>query len=97
MKQKHISSLSRNDKEKRRLKTAKMFKKGKTQAEVAKKFNVTPAATNQWYELWKKGGQEALKSKGHPGFLSKLVEDNRQKLKKILLSGLLGRRKAKLR
>lgn len=87
MKQKHISSLSRNDKEKRRLKAAKMFKKGKTQAEVAKKFNVTPAAANQWYETWKEGGREALKSKGHPGFLSELAEDNRQKLKKILLSG----------
>lgn len=89
MKQKHISSLSRDDKEKRRLKAAKMFKKGKTQAEVAKKFDVTPAAANQWHESWKEGGREALKSKGHPGFLSELAEDNRQKLKKILLSGPL--------
>lgn len=87
MKQKHISSLSRKDKEKRRLKAAKMFEKGKIQAEVARKFNVTPTAANQWYEAWKKGGAKALKSKGHPGFSSELTEDDRKKLKKILLAG----------
>lgn len=87
MKQKHKFSSSRKEMEKRRLKAAKMFEKGKTQAEVARRFKVTPTAASQWHEAWKEGGAEALKSKGHPGFLSEMTEENRQKLKKILLSG----------
>lgn len=87
MKQKHKSSLSRKDKEKRRLKAAKMFKRGKTQAEIARKLKVTPTAVNQWHSAWHKGGRKALKSKGHPGFSSELTQKNREELKRILMDG----------
>lgn len=87
MKQKHKLLLSRKDKEKRRLKAAKMFEKGQSQAAVARKFNITTAAINQWHEAWKRGGAKALKSKGHPGFPSELTETDRRRLKKIILAG----------
>jgi transposase len=87
MKQKHKSSLSRKDKEKRRLKAAKMFEKGKSQAEVAKKFNVTPAAANQWHKAWYEKGKEALKSLGSPGPDSELTDEKRKKFKKAILKG----------
>jgi transposase len=87
MKQKHKSSLSRKDKEKRRLKAAKMFSKGLTQAEVARKLKVTPTAANQWYVVWDKGGSVALKSKGHPGFESELTSKKRQAFKRAILKG----------
>jgi len=79
--------LSRKDKEKRRFKAAKMFKKGVSQVDVARKFNVTPTAVSQWRKAWDKKGEEALKSKGPPGFSSKLTEENRKELKKILKTG----------
>ncbi len=87
MKNKHISSLSREDKEKRRLKAGKMFEKGHTQAEVARKFKVTPTAAKYWHDAWKKGGVNNLKSKGHPGFSSALTGEKKEKLKKIILKG----------
>jgi transposase len=89
MNQKHKPSLSRKDKEKRRLKAAKMFEKGLTQAEVVRKFKVTSAAACQWYEAWKKGGNDALKSKGHPGFESELTSEKKKAFRKAILKGPL--------
>lgn len=87
MKQKHKLSLSRKDKEKRRLKAGKMFKKGFSQAVIARKFKVTPAAVKYWHDAWKKKGFKGLKSKGHPGFPSKFTEEKQKKLKKIIFAG----------
>ena len=87
MKKKHRPSLSRKDKEARRFKAGKMFKRNVSQADVARKLKVTPAAAKYWRDAWKKQGMEGLKSKGHPGFASRLTEDNRKKLKKIILRG----------
>lgn len=87
MKQKHIPSLSRKDKEKRRLKAGRMFEKGDSQAEVSRKFKVSPAAAKYWHDGWKKNGARDLRSKGHPGFASKFTPEKRAKLKKIILKG----------
>lgn len=87
MKQKHKLSLSRKDKEKRRLKAAKMFKNGISQAEIAEKLRVTPAAVSQWHKLWDKSGSEALKSIGCPGPESDLIPEKRKAFKKAILKG----------
>lgn len=87
MKQKHKPSLSRKDKEKRRLRAGKMFEKGMSQAEVARKAGVSTAAAKYWHDAWKKNGQKGLKSKGHPGFASKFTPEKRVKLKNIILKG----------
>lgn len=87
MKQTHISSLSRKDKEKRRFKAGKMLLKGLRQAEIARKLKVSPAAVAQWHAIWLKRGQNGLKSKGHPGFASKFTPEKRAQLKKIILRG----------
>lgn len=84
---KHISSLSRKKREKMRLKAAKLFKKGQSQADIARKFKVTPAAVSYWREAWEKQGIEGLKSKGHPGFESILTEENKILFKKAILKG----------
>ena len=49
MKQKHRQSLSRKDKEKRRIKAAKMFARGMSQTEVARKFKITISTTHLWH------------------------------------------------
>lgn len=87
MKNKHTSSLARKKREKIRLKAAKLFEKNKSQAEVARKFKVTPAAVNYWHKAWEKLGIKGLKSKGHPGFESKLTEEKRVLFKKAILKG----------
>lgn len=87
MKKKHRSLLSRKDKEARRFKAGKMFQKGISQADIARKLKVTPAAVKYWHDAWEKRGMEGLKSKGHPGFVSRLTEKNRKKLKRIILRG----------
>lgn len=87
MKNHHISSLSREAKERRRMKAGSLFKKGVTQAEVARRLRVTPAAVNGWYHSWKQQGMRGLKSKGQTGFPSQMTESDRKKLKQAIVKG----------
>lgn len=87
MRQKHTSSLSHKDKEKRRFKAAKMFEKGSKKSEIAGKLGVTPTAVNQWYKAWEEGGVEALKSIGASGPRSELTPEKRKAFKGAILKG----------
>lgn len=89
MKNKHISSLSRDEREKVRLQAGKLFQQGLTQADIARRFKATPAAVNYWHKAWKRGGINSLKSKGHPGFASKLTPQKRLLFKQAVLKGPL--------
>jgi transposase len=87
MKHKQASLLSRQEKEKRRLKAGKLFENGLTRAEVSRKLKVTEVAACDWYKTWNKQGLEGLKSKGHPGFGSQLSDEDRGKIRKAILKG----------
>jgi putative transposase len=87
MKNKHIASLSREQREQRRLLAAKLFKKNIPQAEIARKLRVTPAAVNYWHIAWEKNGIKGLKSKGPTGFPSKLTPQKRVSFKEAVLKG----------
>lgn len=89
MKNKHITSLSREQRERVRFKAANLFKKNMPQAEIARRLKVTPAAVNYWHIAWKKGGIKGLKSKGQPGFPSKLTPEKRIVFKEAILKGPL--------
>ena len=89
MKYTHISSLTREQKEKVRLRAGKLFKKGVSQADVARKLKVTHPAVSYWYASWKKKGTKGLKSKGHSGFTSKLTEKKKGVFKQAILKGPL--------
>ena len=82
-----MASVSREQRERVRLKAGKLFTKGFTQAEVARRLKVTTAAVHYWHKVWKKKGIKGLKSKGHPGFASGLKEKDRQAFKKAILEG----------
>lgn len=84
---KHISSLSREGREKARLRAGKLFKRGVSQAEVARRFGATRTAALYWYRAWKKKGVKGLKSKGHPGFASRLTTEKRMKFKQAIEQG----------
>ncbi|MEK7082928.1 MAG: winged helix-turn-helix domain-containing protein [Patescibacteria group bacterium] len=87
MKPYHTSSSSRKRLEQRRMRAGKLFRKGLTQAEIARILRVTPAAVNQWYVVWKKRGMSGLKSKGHPGVETALTKEKAEKLKRAILKG----------
>jgi len=88
--QSHTSSLSRRDRqvlEKRRLKAAKLFEKGKTPSQVARFFGVTAEAARLWKLSWQKKGIQGLKSKGKPGPKPRLTEAKKKKVQQALLKG----------
>lgn len=84
---KHISSLSREKREKVRLKAGKLFKQSISQAEIARRLKVTPAAVNYWHKDYRKQGLNGLKSKGHPGFESGLGEEEKLLFKNAIIKG----------
>jgi transposase len=89
-KQFHKSSLAhqkRKELEKRRIKGARLLKKGKTKSEVARILGVSPEAVRQWSEILKKEGIEGLKSKGKPGPKPRLTEADKEKIKEAILKG----------
>lgn len=85
----HTSPVSREEREKRRLKAAQLFKKGFTQADVARKLRVSTAAVAHWRKAYRHGGAKALRSKGHTGFPSRLTNTKKRLFKKAILEGPL--------
>lgn len=83
----HTTSVSRGGRERRRMRAGTMFTAGKTQAEVARKLGVTPAAVSLWHQAWEAEGMKGLKSKGHPGFESECTEADRKKIRAAILKG----------
>lgn len=73
--------------ERRRLKAAKLFAQGHSQAEAARKLKVTREAARQWYDAWKQKGANALKSIGKPGPKPQLTPDKLKRVEQALLKG----------
>src|SRR3989344_8490735 len=71
----------------RRLKAGGLFAKGVSQYKVAKLFNVSTAATNQWHKEWKKKGDDGLLLKGKVGFVSVYTKEKKRDLKRMILKG----------
>lgn len=84
---KYISSLSREGREKARVAAGKLFRKGISQAEVARRFGATRTAALYWYRAWERDGVNGLKSKGKPGFPSRLTENKRRIFKRAIEEG----------
>lgn len=75
--------------EERRLKAIDMLRSDKalTQAEVARRLNVTTGAVAHWVTAQRRGGRKALKARPHPGRPPKLDRKVLKGLPKILLKG----------
>lgn len=56
-----------NELEKRRLQAARLFDRGHSRAEVARKTGVSFESANRWYKAWQNGGTSALKKAGRAG------------------------------
>jgi len=59
----------------RRLRAADMFRRGKSQAEVAHALGVSRESASKWYALWSTGGRAALAGAGRAGRLPRLSDE----------------------
>ena len=73
--------------ERRRLKAAKLFAKGISQADVARALKVSREAARKWYDAWRRKGAGGLASAGQPGPKSRLTPEKLKHVEQALLKG----------
>lgn len=86
----HISPLShrkRDGRAERRRRAAKLFQKGKTQAEAAHQCGVSREAARKWYDTWKKKGIKGLTESKKPGPKPKLTAAKWKSVETTLMKG----------
>ena len=71
----------------RRLKAAKLFDQGLSQAEVARKLGVHRQSVCRWHKAWEANGAQALKQAGRAGRKPRLTEENFGQLERALKQG----------
>lgn len=75
--------------EQRRIAGAKLLDSGVSQAEVARRLNVSRMAVTKWQALLKKEGISGLKKASHVGRQPRLNNDLKTRIVKILKKGAL--------
>lgn len=73
--------------EKRRLQAGKLFAKGHSAPEVARRLGVARQVAYRWKDAWKQGGRAALASTGSAGPKPKLTVKQTKQVVKALLAG----------
>lgn len=81
------SHRDRTARERRRLKAAKLFVKGYTQADIARQLSVSREAARKWHDAWARSGVGGLKSAGKPGPKSQLTPEKLKRVEQALLRG----------
>ena len=84
--QKHRDTASL---EERRLKAVKLLREGVPQAEVARRFAVTPTAVHQWKRALERGGTDAVRAVPRPGRPPRVPREKLATLSAILARGAL--------
>lgn len=78
---------TKQEREARRFRAVAMLAEGRRGCEVARVLKVTAGAVSQWKSAHELRGDDALRSKPHPGGAPKLSEEDRHKLPKVLVAG----------
>lgn len=73
--------------ERRRLRAARLFDKGHSSAEVARRLDVARQAAHRWKQAWEAGGSAALGSKGQAGPKPRIDAQARQQITEALIAG----------
>ena len=73
--------------EQRRFRAVKLLEGGHGVCETARMVGASPSSVVRWRDAYKKGGQQALKSKPPPSRPCKLSQKQLAKLQKLLLKG----------
>lgn len=75
--------------ERRRLKAARLFGRGKPQAEVGRMLGVSRQSVSRWYRAWQQEGEAGLKAAGRAGRKPRLTAPQLSQLRQELLRGPL--------
>lgn len=75
--------------EKRRMKAARLFGEGRSQAEVVRALGVSRQSVSRWYRAWQREGKPALKGAGRAGRKPKLTPAQLGQVEQALLRGPL--------
>jgi transposase len=70
-----------------RVGSAKLFRQGCSQAEVARRLGISRQTASRWHAAWQSGGKEALAGAGRTGRQPKLSAEQLCRLEAILLGG----------
>ena len=71
----------------RRLKAARLYARGSSQAEVGRRLGVSRQTASRWQQQWQAGGEAALRGAGRTGRPCKLTGDQLCRLEACLLAG----------
>jgi transposase len=73
--------------EERRMQAARLFRQGVSQAEVARRLEVSRQSVSRWYAEWSEGGRKALKGAGRAGRLPRLTRAQLDRVDQELRKG----------
>jgi transposase len=73
--------------ERRRREAAKLFAKGVSQAEVARRLNVSRQSVSRWHQTWTEQGKEALVAAGRAGRPPRLSAEQKARVDEELRRG----------
>lgn len=71
----------------RRIRALHLFEAGTTQAEVARRLEVSRVSAKRWHDTWKAKGGKGLKAKKPLGRPNRLSEKQRKQIESALLKG----------
>jgi len=69
------------------MRAAELFRRGKSQAEVAAALGVSRTAASNWYWAWRDGGKKALTGAGRAGRPPQLSDEQIEQIGTALLRG----------
>lgn len=75
--------------ERRRKQAARLFRRGWSQADVARELGVSRQSVSRWHAEWSEGGAGALKGAGRAGRLPQLERGDLRRVERRLLQGPL--------
>jgi len=73
--------------ERRRIKAAKLFDQGVSQAEVARQLGVHRQSVSRWHSTWQDHGARSLKRAGRAGRKPRLTREDFRQLERALKQG----------
>jgi transposase len=73
--------------ENRRKTATQLFRKGKSQADVARQLGVSRQSVSRWFQVWKQRGARAWRRTGSPGRPRRLTTTQQTRVEEALLKG----------
>lgn len=75
--------------ERRRLRAARLYAEGATQAEVARRLDVSRPTAMRWYRAWAQEGEEGLRGAGRAGRKPRMSDAQCEQVQQALIEGPL--------